>query len=51
MTAPPETGVLPDQLLRDLVNASDTLLCIVDGEGRMIAHGTAGCLVTRPPRG
>ena len=24
---------------------------IVDEEGRMIAHGTAGCLVTRPPRG
>ena len=24
---------------------------IVDGEGELIAHGTTGCLVTRPPRG
>jgi uncharacterized protein (TIGR00369 family) len=23
---------------------------IVDGDGKLIAHGTTGCLVTRPPR-
>jgi diguanylate cyclase (GGDEF)-like protein/PAS domain S-box-containing protein len=41
MTAPPETSVLPDRLLRDLVDASDTLLCIVDGEGRILLSNPA----------
>jgi cyclic di-GMP phosphodiesterase Gmr len=36
MTAQPETGLLPDQLLRDFIDASDTLLCIVDGSGRLL---------------
>jgi diguanylate cyclase (GGDEF)-like protein/PAS domain S-box-containing protein len=36
MTAQSEPGLLPDQLLRDFVDASDTLLCIVDGSGRLL---------------
>ena len=36
MSAQSETGPPPDQLLRDFVDASDTLLCIVDGSGRLL---------------
>ncbi len=36
MSAHSETGLAPDQLLRDFVDASDTLLCIVDGSGRLL---------------
>ncbi|SNR60937.1 diguanylate cyclase domain-containing protein [Blastococcus mobilis] len=36
MTGQPGTDLLPDQLLRDFVEASDTLLCIVDGSGRLL---------------
>lgn len=43
MTVHPESEVsqLPDQLLRDFVEASDTLLCIVDGEGRILLTNPA----------
>jgi diguanylate cyclase (GGDEF)-like protein/PAS domain S-box-containing protein len=41
MTAQPEEGLLPDQLLRDLVAATDTLLCIVDGSGRILLSNPA----------
>jgi PAS domain S-box-containing protein len=41
MTAQPEPGLLADQLLRDLVDASDTLLCIVDGGGRILFSNPA----------
>jgi diguanylate cyclase (GGDEF)-like protein/PAS domain S-box-containing protein len=41
MTAQSEVGLLPDQLLRDFVDASDTLLCIVDGGGRILLSNPA----------
>jgi cyclic di-GMP phosphodiesterase Gmr len=41
MTAQSEVGRLPDQLLRDFVDASDTLLCIVDGGGRILLSNPA----------
>jgi diguanylate cyclase (GGDEF)-like protein/PAS domain S-box-containing protein len=41
MTAQPEAGVAPDQLLRDFVDAMDTLLCIVDGSGRILLANPA----------
>ncbi|MFD2090812.1 GGDEF domain-containing protein [Blastococcus deserti] len=41
MTVQPEAGLLPDQLLRDFVEASDTLLCIVDGGGRILLTNPA----------
>jgi diguanylate cyclase (GGDEF)-like protein/PAS domain S-box-containing protein len=39
MIAQPEAA--PDQLLRDFVDASDTLLCIVDGSGRILFSNPA----------
>lgn len=41
MTVQPEVAQLPDQLLRDFVDASDALLCIVDGEGRILLTNPA----------
>ncbi|TQN35695.1 cyclic di-GMP phosphodiesterase Gmr [Blastococcus colisei] len=41
MTAQPEVAQLPEQLLRDFVDASDALLCIVDGEGRILLTNPA----------
>ena len=41
MTAQSAAGRLPDQLLRDFVDASDTLLCIVDGGGRILLSNPA----------
>jgi diguanylate cyclase (GGDEF)-like protein/PAS domain S-box-containing protein len=41
VTAQPDAGVLPDQLLRDLVHASDALVCIVDGGGRILLTNPA----------
>jgi len=41
MTVQPEAGLLPDQLLRDFADASDTLLCIVDGNGRVLFSNPA----------
>jgi cyclic di-GMP phosphodiesterase Gmr len=41
MTLQPEVAQLPDQLLRDFVDASDALLCIVDGEGRILLTNPA----------
>jgi cyclic di-GMP phosphodiesterase Gmr len=41
MTAQPEVAQLPDQLLRDFLQASDALLCIVDGEGRILLTNPA----------
>jgi diguanylate cyclase (GGDEF)-like protein/PAS domain S-box-containing protein len=41
MTAQPEVAQLPDQLLRDFVYATDALLCIVDGEGRILLTNPA----------
>jgi cyclic di-GMP phosphodiesterase Gmr len=41
MTAQPGVAQLPDQLLRDFVDASDALLCIVDGEGRILLTNPA----------
>ena len=41
MTAQPEVAQLSDQLLRDFVDASDALLCIVDGEGRILLTNPA----------
>lgn len=41
MTVHPEVARLPDQLLRDFVDASDALLCIVDGEGRILLTNPA----------
>jgi diguanylate cyclase (GGDEF)-like protein/PAS domain S-box-containing protein len=41
MTVQPEVAQLPDQLLRDFVYASDALLCIVDGDGRILLSNPA----------
>ena len=41
MTVQPEVAQLPDQLLRDFVYASDALLCIVDGCGRILLTNPA----------
>jgi diguanylate cyclase (GGDEF)-like protein/PAS domain S-box-containing protein len=41
MTAQSHPGRLPEQLLRDFVDASDTLLCIVDGRGRILFSNPA----------
>jgi PAS domain S-box-containing protein len=41
MTVQPEAGLLPDQLLRDFADASDTLLCIIDGDGRLLFSNPA----------
>jgi diguanylate cyclase (GGDEF)-like protein/PAS domain S-box-containing protein len=41
MTVQPEVAQLPDQLLRDFVYASDALLCIVDGAGRILLTNPA----------
>jgi diguanylate cyclase (GGDEF)-like protein/PAS domain S-box-containing protein len=41
MTVQPEVAQLPDQLLRDFVYASDALLCIVDGDGRILLTNPA----------
>jgi diguanylate cyclase (GGDEF)-like protein/PAS domain S-box-containing protein len=41
MTAQRQVGPLPDQLLRDFVDASDTLLCIVDGSGQILFSNPA----------
>ena len=41
MSVQPEVVQLPDQLLRDFVDASDALLCIVDGEGRILLTNPA----------
>ena len=41
MTVQPEVAQLPDQLLRDFVHASDALLCIVDGDGRILLTNPA----------
>lgn len=41
MTVQPEVAQLPDQLLRDFVDASDALLCIVDGDGRILMTNPA----------
>lgn len=41
MTVQPEVAQLPDQLLRDFVDASDALLCIVDGHGRILMTNPA----------
>jgi diguanylate cyclase (GGDEF)-like protein/PAS domain S-box-containing protein len=41
MTVQPEVAQLPDQLLRDFVEASDALLCIVDGDGRILLTNPA----------
>ena len=41
MTAQSEPGLLADQLLRDFVDASDTLLCIIDGSGRILLSNPA----------
>ena len=41
MTVQPEVAQLPDQLLRDFVDASDALLCIVDGDGRILLTNPA----------
>jgi diguanylate cyclase (GGDEF)-like protein/PAS domain S-box-containing protein len=36
-----EVGLLADQLLRDFVHASDALVCIVDGDGRILLANPA----------
>jgi diguanylate cyclase (GGDEF)-like protein/PAS domain S-box-containing protein len=41
MTAQRGLGLLPEQLLRDFVDASDALLCIVDGSGRILLSNPA----------
>ena len=41
MPLQPEVAQLPDQLLRDFIAASDALLCIVDGEGRILLTNPA----------
>jgi diguanylate cyclase (GGDEF)-like protein/PAS domain S-box-containing protein len=41
VTVQPEVAQLPDQLLRDFVDASDALLCIVDGDGRILLTNPA----------
>jgi cyclic di-GMP phosphodiesterase Gmr len=41
MTVQHEVAQLPDQLLRDFVHASDALLCIVDGDGRILLTNPA----------
>ncbi|SOE03826.1 diguanylate cyclase domain-containing protein [Blastococcus haudaquaticus] len=41
MTVQPEVAQAPDQLLRDFVDASDALLCIVDGDGRILLTNPA----------
>jgi cyclic di-GMP phosphodiesterase Gmr len=41
MTVHPRVAQLPDQLLRDFVDASDALLCIVDGDGRILLTNPA----------
>jgi cyclic di-GMP phosphodiesterase Gmr len=41
MTVRPAVSQLPDQLLRDFVDASDALLCIVDGQGRILLTNPA----------
>lgn len=41
MTERPGVTQFPDQLLRDFVDASDALLCIVDGEGRILLTNPA----------
>src|SRR3954463_10286529 len=43
MAAPRQVGPgpLPDRLLRDFVDASDTLLCIVDGSGQILFSNPA----------
>jgi diguanylate cyclase (GGDEF)-like protein/PAS domain S-box-containing protein len=41
MTVQPEVAQLPDQVLRDFVHASDALLCIVDGGGRILLTNPA----------
>ena len=41
MTLQPEVTQLPDQLLRDFIDASDALLCIVDGQGLILLTNPA----------
>jgi diguanylate cyclase (GGDEF)-like protein/PAS domain S-box-containing protein len=41
MTAQRGPGLLADQLLRDFVDASDTLVCIIDGSGRILLSNPA----------
>jgi diguanylate cyclase (GGDEF)-like protein/PAS domain S-box-containing protein len=41
MTAQSHPGRLQEQLLRDFVDATDTLLCIVDGRGRILFSNPA----------
>src|SRR5918995_5236940 len=41
MTVRPGVAQLPEELLRDFVQASDALLCIVDGDGRILLTNPA----------
>lgn len=41
VNAQPLAGVQADQLLRDFVHASDALVCIVDGDGRILLANPA----------